>query len=257
VRILLTNDDGIHAPGLRALYDALKGIGEIAVSAPEVQHSAASHSISLHRPFSARGGVWPDVPLSFAVGSTPADSVRLAVMRLLPWRPDLVVSGINQGANYGTLVLYSGTVAAAAEATLLGLPAFAVSLTSYEYTDYSTAGRAAAHLARVFLKQGLPPNVLLNVNVPPIPMQEIRGMHVTHQGEYHHMDDLVPHPETEDHYQYVLGASVRGENHLPESDVACVEQGGIAVTPIRLDLTAHDCVDALRRLSVEGDAWKA
>ena len=108
MRILLTNDDGIEAPGLRALYGALRGLGEIAISAPDRQYSAASHSISLHHPFRVQRDVWPDVPYSFAVGSSPADCVRLAVLKLLPKPPDLIVSGINQGANYGTLVLYSG-----------------------------------------------------------------------------------------------------------------------------------------------------
>lgn len=257
MRILLTNDDGISAPGLRALYEAVKDLGEVAVSAPERQHSAAGHSITLHAPFSVRRGAWTDVPLSFAVGSTPADSVRLAVLQLLPWKPDLVISGINHGANYGTLVLYSGTVAAAAEATILRIPAFAVSSTSYEWHDYTAAGRAAAHIARVVGKHGMPSDVLFNVNVPPLPVDGIRGMCLTHQGDFRHVDDLMPHETKEDHYAYVWGTSVHPADVHPDSDVSRVREGFIAVTPIQLDLTARAHFEALRKLPLEGDAWKA
>jgi len=257
MRILLTNDDGIAAPGLRALYEAMKGLGEIAVSAPEIQHSAAGHSITLHRPFSVRKDVWPDVPLSFAVGSTPADAVRLAVLQLLPWKPDLVVSGINQGANYGTLVLYSGTVAAAAEAVILHIPAFAISLASYQYHDFTTAGKAAAHIAKTLLDGGLPPDVLLNVNVPPLPLGEIRGLRWTHQGDFRHVDDLLPHEGKEGHYSYVLGTPVHHEDNHPDSDVVRVREGYIAMTPIQLDLTAREHFETLKRLPMEGDEWKA
>jgi len=257
MRILLTNDDGIDAPGLRALYEALKGLGEIAVSAPEKQHSAAGHSITLHIPFSVRRKAWSDVPLSFAVGSTPADSVRLAVLQLLPWKPDLVVSGINQGANYGTLVLYSGTVAAAAEAAILHIPSFAVSSTSYDWIDYSTAGKAAAHIARVIERHGMPPDILFNVNVPPLPVDAVRDMRLTHQGDFRHVDDLLPHETKEDHYAYIWGTPVHRTDDDPGSDVTCVREGSIAITPIHLDLTARQHFEALRRLPLEGDAWKA
>jgi 5'-nucleotidase len=257
MRILITNDDGIEAPGLRALYGALKDLGEIAVSAPDCQHSAAGHSITLHSPFSVRRGAWSDVPLSFAVGSTPADCVRLAVLQLLPWKPDLVVSGINHGANYGTLVLYSGTVAAAAEAAILHIPSFAVSNASYDWHDYTASGRAAAHIARVVGEHGMPPDVLFNVNVPPLPPSEVKGMRLTHQGDFRHVDDLMPHETKEDHYAYVWGTPVHRTDDDPGSDVSSVKEGFIAVTPIQLDLTARAHFDALRRLPLEGDAWRA
>ncbi len=237
MRILLTNDDGIDAPGLRALYEGLRGLGEISVSAPDRQYSAASHSISIHRPFKVRRGAWRDVPNSFAVSSSPADCVRLAVLKLLPAPPDLVVSGINQGANYGTLVLYSGTVAAAAEGVILGIPAMAVSVASHTFQDFRAAASAAARLAVQIRERGLPEGTLLNLSVPPLPPDKIRGTVLAHQGKFRHIDDLEPHAELKDHYGYVVDSPSHPETEHPDSDVERVRTGFIAVTPIHLDLT--------------------
>jgi hypothetical protein len=139
MRILLTNDDGFDADGLKTLFEAVKTEGEVAVSAPDKPASASGHSISLNTPFKVVRASWSGTPHAYRVFSTPADCIRVAVLKLLPWKPDLVISGINQGANYGSLVLYSGTVAAAAEAVLLGIPAIAVSLTSHVYRDQTKA----------------------------------------------------------------------------------------------------------------------
>lgn len=148
MKILLTNDDGIEALGLKALYEAVKILGDIAVSAPDKPSSASGHSISLTSPFKVSSQALPGVPHSFRVSSTPADCVRTAIMKLLPWKPDLVISGINQGANYGSLILYSGTVAAAAEAALLGVPAMAVSLTSHTYKDFTASAQFTRKIAQ-------------------------------------------------------------------------------------------------------------
>ena len=204
MKILLTNDDGVDAQGLKALYEALKSIGEVAVAAPDKQASASGHSISLHTPFRVQSPAWPQVALSYRVSSTPADCVRTAVLKLLPWKPDLVISGINQGANYGSLILYSGTVAAAAEAVLLGIPAMAVSLTSHTYLDFSVSARFARKITEWIREKGLAPGVLLNVNVPPLEANKIKGMALTHQGQFRHVEDLEPHPLLEGHYGYVL-----------------------------------------------------
>ena len=238
MKILLTNDDGIQAKGLRALYEAVKGLGETAVSAPEKQASATGHSISLNAPFKVFSPAWPDVPLSYRVSSTPADCVRTAVLKLLPWKPDLVISGINQGANYGSLVLYSGTVAAAAEAVLLGIPAMAVSLTSHTHRDFTTSARFARKIVEWVRDKGLAPGVFLNVNVPPLPAGQIKGIALTHQGQFRHVEDLEPHVELEDHFNYILNSpSVPSLEH-PDSDVARVGEGFVSVTPLHLDLTA-------------------
>lgn len=239
MKILLTNDDGIDAPGLRALYEAIKTLGETAVSAPDRQASASGHSISLNTPFKVLSPSWPDVPLSFRVSSTPADCVRTAVLKLLPWKPDLVISGINQGANYGSLILYSGTVAAAAEAVILGLPAMAVSLTSHAYKDFTASAHFAQKIARWIGERGMAPGVFLNVNVPPFEAKDVKGIALTHQGQFRHVDDLEANEKLEDHFSYVLNSPSEPLMEHPESDVARVKEGYVSVTPLHLDLTAR------------------
>lgn len=238
MKILLTNDDGIDAPGLKVLYGAVKSLGEVAVSAPHQQASATGHSISLNTPFKVLSPAWPEVPYSYKVSSTPADCVRTAVLKLLPWKPDLVISGINQGANYGSLILYSGTVAAAAEAVLLGIPAMAISLTSHTYKDFHSSAHFAKTIAQWIQEKGLAPGVFLNVNVPPLEVEKIKGIVLTHQGQFRHVDDLEPHAELEDHFSYVLNSLSEPLMEHPESDVAKVKEGYVSVTPLHLDLTA-------------------
>jgi 5'-nucleotidase len=239
MRILLTNDDGFDAPGLRALFEALRPLGQVAIAAPGRQASAAGHSISLNTPFKVEEAPWEGADRAFRVFSTPADCVRTAVLKLLPWRPDLVVSGINQGANYGSLILYSGTVAAAAEAVLLGLPSMAVSLTSHSHPDFGPSGRFAERLVRWIGEKGLADGVLLNVNVPPLPAGSIRGVALTHQGRFRHVEDLEPHGELDGHFNYVLNSPSEPLMEHPDSDVARVREGFVSVTPLHLDLTAR------------------
>lgn len=238
MRILLTNDDGINAPGLKALYEAVKTFGEVAVSAPDKQASATGHSISLNTPFRVLSPAWRDVPHSYSVSSTPADCVRTAVLKLLPWKPDLVISGINQGANYGSLVLYSGTVAAAAEAVLLGIPSMAISLTSHTFKDFSCSALFAAKITKWIIEKGVGPGIFLNVNVPPLEKGRIKGVVLTHQGQFRHIDDLEQHKELEDHFNYILNSPSEPSLEHPESDVAKVKAGYVSVTPLHLDLTA-------------------
>lgn len=240
MRILLTNDDGIQAPGLRALYESVASLGEVAVAAPDRQYSAASHSISLNKPFRVERNAWKDVPLSFAVSSSPADCVRLAVLKLLPFKPDWVISGINHGANYGTLVLYSGTVAAAAEAVILDIPSLAVSVTTHTCKDFRPAARVARQVTEWAIRKGLPEGVLLNVNVPPLPLDELKGIALAPLGRFRHVDDLEEHPELADHYSYILDSPFHPEPEQPEADVAKVREGWVAVTPLHLDLTARN-----------------
>lgn len=239
MRILLTNDDGIDAPGFRALYEAVKPFGDIAVSAPDQQASATGHSISLNTPFKVQQVPSFGIEYAYRVSSTPADCVRIAVLKLLPWTPDLVISGINQGANYGTLILYSGTVAAAAEAVVLGFPAVAISLTSHVYKDFATSAAFAAQLTQWVDQKGLEPGMLLNVNVPPLGKTQIKGVALTHQGKFRHVDDLEPHKDLAGHFAYVLDSPTAKVEEHPDSDVAKVQEGYISVTPLHLDLTAR------------------
>jgi 5'-nucleotidase len=255
MKILLTNDDGIAAPGLKALYGELKSLGEVAVSAPEKQASASGHSISLNSPFRVKASAWPDLPHSYSVASTPADCVRTAVLKLLPWKPELVISGINQGANYGSLILYSGTVAAAAEAVLLGIPAMAISLTSHTFRDFSASARFAKKIAQWIHEKGLAPGVFLNVNVPPLEAKRIKGVALTHQGQFRHVDDLEPHLELEGHFSYVLNSPSEPSLEHPESDVAKVKEGYVSVTPLHLDLTAKHHFGHFSDWPLEDHSW--
>ena len=257
MRILLTNDDGFEAPGLRALWKAVESLGEVAISAPDQQASATGHSISLNLPFKVASSPWPGVEHAFRVSSTPADCVRTAVMRLLPWKPDLVISGINQGANFGSLILYSGTVAAAAEAVLLGIPAMAVSLTSHFYKDYEASGLAAKKIAEWVSRKGMAQGTLLNVNVPPLAAGSIKGIALTHQGLFRHVDDLEPHSNLENHFNYILNSPSEPPVEHPESDVARIGEGYISVTPLHLDLTARHTFGHFTDFSKEGPRWMA
>ena len=238
MKILLTNDDGFEAPGLAALVEAFRGFKDLAIAAPDEQASASGHSISLHRPIKAQADPRYKIEKAFRVSSTPANCVRLAILQLLPWKPDLVISGVNQGANYGSLIFYSGTVAAAAEAVLLGIPAMAVSLTSHTSKDFTVAASYAKHLAGHIGGRGLEPGTLLNVNVPPLSAGEIKGSALTHQGKFRHVDDLAPHPDLAHHYRYVLDSPTEPSLEDPQSDVARVGAGFISVTPLHMDLTA-------------------
>jgi 5'-nucleotidase len=239
MRILLTNDDGFDALGLRALFTAVQPLGEIAISAPDQQASATGHSISLNTPFKVKKSDWPGASHAFRISSTPADCVRTAVMKLLPWKPDLVISGINQGANYGTLILYSGTVAAAAEAAILGVPSVAISLTSHTYRDFSASAQFMKKLAARIREKGMAPGVFLNVNVPPLESSAIKGAALTHQGLFRHIEDLEPHFELESHFNYILNSPSEPLMEHPESDVARIREGYVSVTPLHLDLTAR------------------
>ncbi len=240
MKILLTNDDGFDAPGLRALFEALRPLGKISISAPDEQSSASGHSISLREPFRVLSAPWPGASQAYRISSTPADCVRTAVLKLMPERPDLIISGINQGANFGSLILYSGTVAAAAEAVLLGIPSVAVSLTSHESKDFSTAAVFTANLCRKIQAHPLPPGVFLNVNVPPLRASDIRGVSLTRQGLFRHIDDLEPHLEIEGHFSYILDSPHEPKDEHPETDVAQVQAGYVSVTPLQLDLTAKE-----------------
>ncbi|HXL72261.1 MAG TPA: 5'/3'-nucleotidase SurE [bacterium] len=255
MRILLTNDDGMDAPGFKALYEAVKPLGEIALSAPDQQASATGHSISLNTPFLVQIDSWPGVKHAFRISSTPADCVRTAVLRLLPWKPDLVISGINQGANYGTLILYSGTVAAAAEAVILGIPSIAISLTSHTYKNFNPSAKFCAQLVKWIEKMGLEPGLLLNVNVPPLESDQIKGAALTHQGKFRHVDDLEPHSELAGHFAYVLNSPSEPAEEHPDSDVAKVQEGYISVTPLHLDLTARQHWTPLSKWPWDDRSW--
>jgi 5'-nucleotidase len=238
-RILVTNDDGIHAPGLKALEQALAPLGEILVVAPDSERSATSQSITIHSPLR----VYAIDERHYAVSGTPADAVILALHQLLKTPPALVVSGINAGANLGENLIYSGTVAAALEATLHGVPAVAVSLASRKNLDFSVAAAFAAELAAKVIQEGLPAGVMLNVNVP---RGEARGVRFTHQSRKITQNIIHEKQDPRGRPYYWQDESVAFESVEPESDYSAIMANDISITPLQADRTDYP---SLRRLS--------
>ncbi len=243
--VMITNDDGFRAPGLRALAAAVREIARVVVVAPERDSSAASHSLTMRRPVRVRdhgGGV-------FSVDGTPTDCVILGTNRLLPRRPDLVVSGINPGPNLGDDVNYSGTVSAAVEAATLGIAAFAVSVCDYEPEDYSRPAAIARRIAARILAGGMPPGVLFNVNCPVSP----RGVRFTRQGRRAYEGAITELADPWGRPHYWIGGGTPVDDGGPDADTAAVEAGYVSITPLRIDRTSHE---TLATLAAEwGDLW--
>jgi 5'-nucleotidase len=246
MRFLLTNDDGIYAQGLTALYQELSRDAECIIVAPEIEQSAVGHAITISRPLMVRKARKNGSFLGYAVAGTPADCVKIGICELAGGPVDLVVSGINRGANVGINVLYSGTVSAATEAAIQGIPSMAVSLDTHREADFSTAARFARRMAAFILETPLP-QVALNVNVPAIPEEEIRGVVVAKQGRARLMESFDRRIDPRENIYYWLA----GETELPvhedeESDASCLKRGMITITPICYDLTRHDLLDSLK-----------
>ena len=240
--VLLTNDDGIGAPGLAALARALDALGEVWVFAPDRQNSAVGHGVSLHRPLR----VEPFAPRWFMVDGTPTDCIMLAVRGLLPRRPMLVVSGINCGANLGDDVTYSGTVAGAYEGMLLGVSSFAISNASYSPRFWDPAGRVAARLTAHILEHGLPPEIMLNVNVPDCPDEELAGLSVTRMGRRNYLDEIVERTDPRGGRYFWIGGALPDHYTETGTDFAAIEAKRVSVTPLCRDITAHGALESLR-----------
>ncbi|NQU44071.1 5'/3'-nucleotidase SurE [bacterium] len=243
--ILLSNDDGIDAPGLSALYDAVAHLGEILVVAPQGQRSAVSHAVTVHREMDYKVVERDGVLWGHALNAMPADCVKLGVLALAGRKPDLVIAGINPGGNIGNNILYSGTVAAAREGAMLGVPSIAVSL-GYVQADpdmhFRTAQQAISRLAPIILERGLPTGVILNVNVPNVPPDGITGTLVTRQGRAMFVDDLQHAIDAGDVLtwrnigKFTILEGKEGEDY---DDVALREKK-VSITPLHFDLTVHE-----------------
>jgi len=245
--ILVSNDDGIHSEGIVALAEAVAGLGDVVVVAPDRERSAVSHSLTLHRPLR----VETIGPARHAVNGTPTDCVNLAINGILERRPALVVSGINKGANLGDDVTYSGTVSAAMEGTLLGVPSIAVSAVGRGGYDFGVAARFAGRLARWVLERGLPPDTLLNVNVPPpVDGQAIRGFALTRMGRRRYGDAIIEKTDPRGKKYYWIGGEEVEPIAEEGTDFHAIAQNLISVTPIHLDLTNYKSFEPLRALTV-------
>lgn len=233
MRILISNDDGYFAPGIAALASAMSGLGEVTVVAPERNRSGASNSLTLDRPLhlkkAANGFHY--------VNGTPTDCVHLAVTGMLEAEPDMVVSGVNLGANMGDDTIYSGTVAAAMEGYLLGVPSIAVSLGSFEGRHFDTAARVARELAERFMSRPFGAPILLNVNVPDLPYGQLKGLRVTRLGRRHKAEPVVRQESPRGEAVYWVGAAGPAADAGEGTDFHAVENGWVSVTPLQVDLT--------------------
>jgi 5'-nucleotidase len=241
--ILVTNDDGVYAPGIRALHEAVSSLGEAVIVAPERDKSAVSHSLTMNRPLKV-------VQLAdniHTIDGTPTDCVTIATNKILKHKPDLLVSGINPGPNLGDDISYSGTVSAAIEGTMYGIPSLAFSLSGGPPFDFEVAAAVAWKLASMALSMHLPPKSLLNINIPPLPAGEIHGIRFTRQGRRRYQDAIQETFDPWGRKHYWIGGGTVHWSGGANTDEEAIRQGFISVTPIQLDLTNHDGLSYLEQ----------
>lgn len=242
MHIMVTNDDGIHAAGIQALAETLRELAEVTVVAPDRERSAAGHSLTLHSPLR----VFKLRPGFYAVDGTPTDCVNMGIHSLLPFRPDLVVSGINHGANLGDDITYSGTVAAAMEATLMGIPAIAVSLATFERSEhFAVAARVALRVARQVLANGLPADTFLNINVPNCPEHELNPPLITRQGRRSFVGKIIDKTDPRGRKYYWIGSDEPDFNDYEGTDFFAINRKHVSITPLHLDLTNYESMKVI------------
>lgn len=243
MRILISNDDGYFAPGIICLYEHISKIAEtVTVVAPDRNRSGASHSLTLDRPLTVnRAGNG-----FYYVNGTPTDCVHLAVTGLLPELPDMIISGINDGANMGDDTIYSGTVAAAMEGYLLGIPSFAISMSQHNSTYFDTAAKVVVELVQRYRKDSYPPPLLLNVNVPDIPHSELKGQVITRLGKRHKAEDVITSVTPRGESVYWVGAAGSAQDAGEGTDFYAVANHQVSITPLRADLTQYSQLDSLK-----------
>lgn len=244
--ILVTNDDGVHSPGIISLFHAMENLGEAYIVAPDRERSAVSHALTLHRPLKAEqlGG------RIFSINGTPTDCVVVGISKILPDRPAFVVSGINKGANLGDDITYSGTVSAAMESTIMGIPAFAVSLAIRQkpslHAHFETAAEVAAKIGAYILAHSLPYDTLLNVNVPDVPFEHLRGVKLTRQGKRVYDDSIQETFDPNGQKHFWIGGGNPYWEHGEDTDIHAVQDCHVSITPMHLDLTNYDALTFLK-----------
>ncbi len=251
LQILVSNDDGIDSTGIYALVREMKKLGDVTVVAPHKQQSAVGHAITMNYPLRVSKYNKNGKFFGYAVEGTPADCVKLAVRSLLPSPPDLLVSGINHGSNTAINIIYSGTVSAATEGTVLGIPSIAMSLTSYKSQEFHYAARFARKLSALVLKNGLPKGTLLNVNVPAVPENQIKGIKITRQGKTNWNDTFDTRLDPYKNTYYWLTGELEIVDHSDDTDQIAVMKKCVSITPIHYDLTEYSVLENLRSWGVE------
>jgi 5'-nucleotidase len=243
-KILVTNDDSIRSKGIIVLARVLQEIGDVFVVAPDSEKSAVAHSLTLHRPLRVE-----KIKKNFyAVDGTPADCIHLGVNTILPKRPQLIVSGINKGGNLGDDIIYSGTVSAAFEGTLLGIPSFAISLVSRSHFKFDVAARFARRVARYIIRRGLPKDTFLNINVPNLDEKEIKSYKITQQGRWiHDGNGVIEKMDPRGRKYYWIGGGQLIFDKGRNTDMEAVSKSHISITPLNLDLTNYSSIQKLKK----------
>jgi 5'-nucleotidase len=253
MNILVTNDDGVHAPGLLTLAQSIRELGEVTILAPDRNWSMSGHKKTMERPLHVNETRLTDDSVAFACDGSPSDCVALVMLGLFEKKFDLVISGINPHANIGQDITYSGTVSAAVEAVLAGVPGMAVSLDSpsgLQLLDYGPAARTALRVARKLVQNPLPEGVVLSVNVPYLPDEELRGFQITRQGKRIYRDALLHYTAPNGRPFYWIGGEHPTGTPEDGTDIGALAAGYVSLTPLHLDLTAHPLVESLN-----GMAW--
>ena len=241
--ILITNDDGVFAPGLQALAGACRQLGRTVIIAPAQDNSAVSHSLTMHKPLRVRK-LEENI---FTLDGTPTDCVTIGIGKILPERPVLIVSGINPGGNLGDDVSYSGTVSAAIEGTMHGIPSIAVSLAGDRPFRFETAAEIAASIGALVIERGLPTDTLLNVNVPNIGREQINGIRFTRQGRRTYANAIQETFDPWGRKHFWIGGGTPSWDEGVDTDSSVVDSGHISITPIHLDLTNYNALDSLKK----------
>jgi 5'-nucleotidase len=242
----------VTSPGLHALYRQLKQLGDVTIVAPDAERSAVGHAITTLMPLRVKEFRRGRELMGYAIDGTPADCVKIGVGSIFADRPpDVAVSGINLGANTATNVIYSGTVSAATEARILGVPSMAISLATFRDPAWTYAASLGRRIAAMILERGLPPKVLLNVNVPNLPRSQIRGIRVTRQGDSTYVGDFTVREDPRRQPYYWLSGTYVMQDEDPDTDAWAIENGFVSVTPVTFDLTAHEHLGTLA-----GWVWK-
>ncbi len=250
-KILLTNDDGINAPGILALADIFADSADVYVVAPISEMSAMGHAITISDPLKVTEIFRDDTHFGWGIGGTPADCVKLAINGKLVPRPELVISGINQGANVGVDIIYSGTVSAAYEGTILDIPAMAISLDSFSQKDFSAAAKVAKIMVDRMLDAGLPKGTLLNVNVPAGDYESFKGFCITRQGSGTYQEKLERREDPRKRIYYWLSGTRVYKDSDPDLDENAVRSGCVSITPLHYELTNHNFLESLRSWNLE------
>lgn len=249
MRVLLCNDDGIHAPGIAALHGAVQGLGEVHVIAPDTERSAAGHAITLADPIKCTPVEKEGKLFGYGIGGTPADCIKLAICAMLKDSlPDIILSGINLGSNTGISVIYSGTVSAATEGVVLGIPGVAFSLCTYTDPQWDMAARIAREISEKVIADPLPPGVLLNVNMPNLPYEQLKGIKVTRMGRSRFIEKFHKRLDPRGRTYYWLDGALEVHDEGDDIDIHAVRDGYVSITPIHLDLTAYDHLDSFQTL---------